>query len=60
MVHQKYIFSYESTHSIFPLLSCMQDSVRIRTEVGPSLLISPKKRYSEDFEPYESADMEVG
>ncbi|XP_070708413.1 katanin-interacting protein isoform X2 [Pempheris klunzingeri] len=36
----------------------VQDSVRIRTEDGPSLLISPKKRYSEDFEPYESVDME--
>ncbi|XP_076615806.1 katanin-interacting protein isoform X1 [Chaetodon auriga] len=36
----------------------VQDSVRIRTEEGPSLLISPEKRYSEDFEPYESVDME--
>ncbi|KAM9336090.1 katanin-interacting protein [Symphorus nematophorus] len=36
----------------------VQDSVRIRTEDGPSLLISPEKRYSEDFEPYESVNME--
>uniref|UniRef100_A0A8C9ZC78 KATNIP domain-containing protein n=1 Tax=Sander lucioperca TaxID=283035 RepID=A0A8C9ZC78_SANLU len=37
----------------------VQDSVRIRTEEGPSLQISPEKRYSEDFEPSESVDMEV-
>ncbi|XP_059180737.1 katanin-interacting protein [Centropristis striata] len=36
----------------------VQDSVRIRTEEGPSLQISPEKRYSEDFEPFESVDME--
>ncbi|XP_041671990.1 katanin-interacting protein isoform X2 [Cheilinus undulatus] len=36
----------------------VQDSVRIRTEEGPSLKISPEKRYPEDFEPYESIDME--
>ncbi|XP_029312207.1 protein KIAA0556 isoform X3 [Cottoperca gobio] len=36
----------------------VQDSVRIRTEEGPSVQICPEKRYSEDFEPYESADME--
>ncbi|KAM7381856.1 hypothetical protein PAMA_012625 [Pampus argenteus] len=36
----------------------VQDSVRIRTEGGPSLQISPEKRYSADFEPYESVDME--
>ncbi|XP_053197195.1 katanin-interacting protein isoform X1 [Scomber japonicus] len=36
----------------------VQDSVRIRTEEGPSLQISPEKRYSEDFEPYESVAME--
>ncbi|XP_073346039.1 katanin-interacting protein isoform X2 [Pagrus major] len=36
----------------------VQDSVRIRTEEGLSLLICPEKRYSEDFEPYESVDME--
>ncbi|XP_026207024.1 protein KIAA0556 isoform X2 [Anabas testudineus] len=36
----------------------VQDSVRIRTEEGQSLQISPEKRYSEDFEPYESVDME--
>ncbi|XP_032359148.1 protein KIAA0556 isoform X1 [Etheostoma spectabile] len=36
----------------------VQDSVRIRTEEGPSLQISPEKRYSEDFEPSESEDME--
>lgn len=37
----------------------MQDSVKIRTEEGLNLQISPEKRYSEDFEPYESVDMEV-
>ncbi|XP_010734576.2 protein KIAA0556 isoform X1 [Larimichthys crocea] len=36
----------------------VQDSVRIRTEEGTSLLISPGNRYSEDFEPYESVAME--
>ncbi|XP_069547538.1 katanin-interacting protein isoform X1 [Brachyistius frenatus] len=36
----------------------VQDSVKIRTEDGPSLQISPEKRYSEEFEPYESVDME--
>ncbi|XP_040923072.1 katanin-interacting protein isoform X2 [Toxotes jaculatrix] len=36
----------------------VQNSVKIRTEEGPSLQISPEKRYSEDFEPYESVDME--
>ncbi|XP_033467929.1 katanin-interacting protein isoform X2 [Epinephelus lanceolatus] len=36
----------------------VKDSVRIRTEEGTSLYISPEKRYSEDFEPYESIDME--
>ncbi|KAK5850661.1 hypothetical protein PBY51_001519 [Eleginops maclovinus] len=36
----------------------VQDSVRIRTEGGPSVQICPEKRYSEDFEPYESIDME--
>ncbi|XP_026034659.1 protein KIAA0556 isoform X3 [Astatotilapia calliptera] len=36
----------------------VQDPVKIRTEDGPSLLISPTKRYSDDFEPYESIDME--
>ncbi|KAM6964331.1 katanin-interacting protein isoform 2-T2 [Tautogolabrus adspersus] len=36
----------------------VQDSVRIRTEEGPSLKISPEKHYSEDFEPFESIDME--
>lgn len=38
---------------------CTQDSVKIRTEEGQSLQISPEKRYSEDFEAYESVDMEV-
>lgn len=42
-----------------PLFSCLQDSVRIRTEEGLSLLICPEKHYSEDFEPYESVNMEV-
>ncbi|XP_050922117.1 katanin-interacting protein isoform X2 [Lates calcarifer] len=36
----------------------VQNSVKIRTEEGPSLHVSPEKRYSEDFEPYESIDME--
>ncbi|XP_034563365.1 protein KIAA0556 isoform X2 [Notolabrus celidotus] len=36
----------------------VQDSVRIRTEEGPSLKIFPEKDYLEDFEPYESVDME--
>ncbi|XP_041829340.1 katanin-interacting protein isoform X2 [Melanotaenia boesemani] len=36
----------------------MQDSIKIRTEDGPSLHISPEKRYTDDFEPYESVDME--
>ncbi|XP_030256065.1 protein KIAA0556 isoform X2 [Sparus aurata] len=36
----------------------VQDSVRIRTEEGLSLLICPEKHYSEDFEPYESVNME--
>lgn len=37
----------------------MQDSFRIRAETGPSLYLTPEKQYSEDFEPYESIDMEV-
>ncbi|KAI3365616.1 hypothetical protein L3Q82_010698, partial [Scortum barcoo] len=36
----------------------VQDSVRIRTEEGQTLQISPEKQYSEDFELYESIDME--
>ncbi|XP_039990940.1 katanin-interacting protein isoform X1 [Xiphias gladius] len=36
----------------------VQNAVKIRTEEGPSLQISPEKCYSEDFEPYESVDME--
>ncbi|XP_026172275.1 protein KIAA0556 isoform X2 [Mastacembelus armatus] len=36
----------------------VQDSVKIRAEEGPSLIISPEKHYWEDFEPYESVDME--
>ncbi|XP_077594912.1 katanin-interacting protein isoform X4 [Stigmatopora nigra] len=35
-----------------------QDSVVIRTEDGASLKIVPKTIYSDDFEPYESIDME--
>lgn len=38
----------------------VQASVKIRTEDGPCLEISPETCYSEDFEPYESVDMEVG
>ncbi|XP_067343977.1 katanin-interacting protein isoform X3 [Channa argus] len=36
----------------------VQDSVKIQTEEGLSLQISPEKPYSEDFEPYERIDME--
>ncbi|XP_028989867.1 katanin-interacting protein isoform X2 [Betta splendens] len=36
----------------------VQDSVKIRTEEGLSLQISPETRYSEDFDPYESVAME--
>ncbi|XP_055006031.1 katanin-interacting protein isoform X1 [Boleophthalmus pectinirostris] len=36
----------------------MQDSVKIRSETGQSLKITSEKRYSDDFEPYESMDME--
>ncbi|XP_035468366.2 katanin-interacting protein isoform X3 [Scophthalmus maximus] len=36
----------------------VQKSVNIRSEEGPDLLLSPEKRYSEDFESYESIDME--
>ncbi|KAK7919767.1 hypothetical protein WMY93_011051 [Mugilogobius chulae] len=36
----------------------MQDSVRIRSETGPNLHITPENRYSDNFEPYESMDME--
>ncbi|XP_028331929.1 protein KIAA0556 isoform X2 [Gouania willdenowi] len=34
------------------------ESVKIRTKDGPSLQIPPETRYSDDFEPYESVDME--
>ncbi|XP_074475318.1 katanin-interacting protein isoform X1 [Sebastes fasciatus] len=37
----------------------VKDSVRIRTEEGTFLTIWPEKRYSEDFEPYKSVDMET-
>ncbi|XP_061823519.1 katanin-interacting protein isoform X2 [Nerophis lumbriciformis] len=37
----------------------VQDSIIIRTEDGLSLKICPQKRYSDDFEPYESTDMET-
>lgn len=43
---------------MFPFVY-MQGSVRIRTEEGPSLQICPEKRYPDDFEPYQSVDMEV-
>ncbi|KAL0984294.1 hypothetical protein UPYG_G00139570 [Umbra pygmaea] len=36
----------------------VQNSVSIRTEGGACLRISPERRYSEDFEPYESLEME--
>ncbi|CAN9508536.1 unnamed protein product [Ophioblennius macclurei] len=36
----------------------VKGSVKIRTEDGASLRISPQTCYSEDFEPYESVDME--
>ncbi|XP_051927947.1 katanin-interacting protein isoform X2 [Hippocampus zosterae] len=35
-----------------------QESVIIRTEDGSNLKICPEKRYCDDFEPYESVDME--
>lgn len=37
----------------------MQESVEIRTEDGLRVKLSPDLRYSEDFEPYESVNMEV-
>lgn len=36
-----------------------QESVIIRAEDGPNLKICPEKRYCDDFETYESVDMEV-
>ncbi|XP_056152996.1 katanin-interacting protein [Lampris incognitus] len=36
----------------------VQDSVRIWTEEGPRVKISPEKCYVSDFEPYDSVDME--
>ncbi|XP_068610713.1 katanin-interacting protein [Brachionichthys hirsutus] len=36
----------------------MQNPVRIRTEEGQSLLISPEKLYPDDIEPCDSVDME--
>ncbi|XP_029954143.1 protein KIAA0556 isoform X2 [Salarias fasciatus] len=36
----------------------VKESVKIRTKDGASLRISPQTCYSEDFEPYESVDME--
>ncbi|XP_041714323.1 katanin-interacting protein isoform X1 [Coregonus clupeaformis] len=36
----------------------VQNSINIRTEQGPCLRISPERRYSEDFEPYDSREME--
>ncbi|XP_029978131.1 protein KIAA0556 isoform X2 [Sphaeramia orbicularis] len=36
----------------------VQEPIWIRTETGPSLYVPPETRYSEDFEPYESIDME--
>ncbi|XP_035590815.1 katanin-interacting protein-like isoform X2 [Oncorhynchus keta] len=36
----------------------VQNSFNIRTEQGPCLRISPESRYSEDFEPYDSIEME--
>ncbi|CAL1599185.1 unnamed protein product [Knipowitschia caucasica] len=36
----------------------MQDSVKIRSEAGPTLRITSENLYSDDFEPYESMDME--
>lgn len=53
------IFLWKYTCKNVSILSCIQDSVRIRTEEGSSLLINPEKHYSEDFEPHESVDMEV-
>ncbi|XP_035987908.1 katanin-interacting protein isoform X1 [Fundulus heteroclitus] len=36
----------------------VQEPVKIRTEDGLSVKLSPERRYSDDFEPYESVDME--
>ncbi|KAM4623791.1 katanin-interacting protein [Polymixia lowei] len=36
----------------------VQGSVTIQTEEGPGLKISPEKHYSDDFEPFDSVDME--
>ncbi|XP_058252111.1 katanin-interacting protein isoform X2 [Hemibagrus wyckioides] len=38
----------------------VQKSIQIRTENGGRVKICPENRYSDDFEPYESVDMEVG
>ncbi|MCI4374938.1 hypothetical protein PGIGA_G00012250 [Pangasianodon gigas] len=38
----------------------VQKSIHIRTESGGRVKISPEDRYSDDFEPYESVDMEAG
>ncbi|XP_078793926.1 katanin-interacting protein isoform X4 [Oryzias latipes] len=36
----------------------VQNSVEIQTEDGPTLKLTPETRYSDDFDPYESVDME--
>ncbi|XP_072535348.1 katanin-interacting protein isoform X2 [Salminus brasiliensis] len=38
----------------------VQGSIHIRTEKGDRIKVSPEYRYSEDFEPYESVNMETG
>ncbi|XP_053540567.1 katanin-interacting protein isoform X3 [Ictalurus punctatus] len=38
----------------------VQKSIHIRTESGSRVKISPEDRYPDDFEPYESVDMEAG
>lgn len=38
---------------------CTQSPVRYLKKEGPSLWMSPEKQYPDDFEPYETEDMEV-
>lgn len=38
---------------------CTQSPVRHLKEEGSSLWMSPEKQYPDDFEPYETEDMEV-
>ncbi|MED6253070.1 hypothetical protein ATANTOWER_021781 [Ataeniobius toweri] len=51
-------FSVKNMYLWFLLLRRSQESVNIRTEDGLSLKLSPEILYSDDFQPYESVDME--